>query len=93
MTLIVNVIQNNNRKDGSYIEDLKPVLFAGINVFLSGYWRKEQVISIDINDSNGKIYTVHDCENGITHVLSKYLFRPNMLYLEGGMIKIRISLN
>ena len=54
-------------------------LSAGTNVFLSGYWRKEQVISIDIDDSNGKIYTVEDCETGKTHVLSKYLLRPNML--------------
>ena len=51
------------------IEDLKPALSAGVNVFLSGYWRKEQVISIDIDDSNGKIYTVQDCENGRTHAM------------------------
>jgi hypothetical protein len=59
------------------IVDFKPnsALSAGINAFLSGYWRKEQVISIDIDDSKRKIYTVEDCENGIPHVLSKYLLR------------------
>ena len=35
------------------IVDFKPnsALSVGTNVFLSGYWRKGQVISIDIDDS------------------------------------------
>ena len=42
------------------IVDFKPnpALSVGTNVFLSGYWRKELMISIDIDDSKGKIYTV-----------------------------------
>ena len=38
------------------IVDFKPnsVLSVGTNVFFSGYWRKEQMISIDIDDSKGK---------------------------------------
>jgi hypothetical protein len=63
------------------IEDFKPnsTLSAGINVFLSGCCWKKQVISIDIDNSNGKIYTVQDCENGKTLVQSKYLLRTNMI--------------
>ena len=61
--------------------DFKPnsALSVCTNVFLSGYWRKEQMIRIDTDDSKGKIYTVQDCENGKTLVLSKYLLHPNML--------------
>ena len=38
------------------IVDFKPnsALSVGNNVFLSGCWRKEQMISIDIDDSKGK---------------------------------------
>ena len=63
------------------IVDFKPnsALSVGTNVFLSEYWRKELMISIGIDDSKGKIYTVQDCENGKTHVLSNCLLHPNML--------------
>jgi hypothetical protein len=48
------------------IMDFKPnsALSDDSNVFLSGYWMKEQVISIDIDNSKGKTTTVQDCENG-----------------------------
>ena len=60
------------------IVDFKPnsALSVGTNVFLSGYWRKGQVISIDIDDSI--VYTVQDYENGKTHVLSTYWLHPIM---------------
>ena len=38
------------------------------------------MISIGIDESNEKIYTVHDCENGKNHDCTvKYLLRPKML--------------
>jgi hypothetical protein len=60
------------------IVDFKPnsALSVGTNVFLSGYWRKEQIIRIDIDDSKGKIYTVQDCENG------KHLYCQNICFIQ-----------
>ena len=55
------------------------------------------MISIDIDDSKGKIYTFQDCENGKTHayfIQKCYeLLVMHIIYLEGGIMKIRISLN
>jgi hypothetical protein len=83
MALFVNVIQTITVKMEVIddIVDFKPnsALSAGTNVFLSGYWRKGQVISIDIDGSKGKIYTLFKTEIRKAHELSKYLFRPNML--------------
>lgn len=55
--------------------DFKP---AGINVFLSCYWRKGRVIKIDTDDYKWKVFTMKDCENGKVHLLLKYLLRLNM---------------
>ena len=41
------------------------------------------MISIDIDDSKGKIYTVQDCENGKTHVLSEESLLMHIIHLEG----------
>lgn len=60
--------------------DFKPnyVLPAGINVFLSCYWRKGRVIKIDTDDYKWNVFTMKDCENGKVHLLLKYLLRLNM---------------